>query len=147
VLWTRHQLKASLPLLDGSHRLAGLTAPVTVGRDALGIPTIRGRTRADVARATGFLHAQDRFFQMDLTRRRAAGELSALVGRRALVVDRRIRWHRFRAEAEAALKEMAPENRAILEAYTAGVNSGLKALGAPPFRVSAPSTDAAAVAR
>jgi len=133
VLWTRHQLKASLPLLDGSHQLAGLTAPVTVGRDALGIPTIRGRTRADIARATGFLHAQDRFFQMDLTRRRAAGELSALVGRRALVVDRRIRRHRFRAEAEAALKEMAPENHAILEAYTAGVNSGLKALGAPPF--------------
>src|SRR6187397_2001662 len=125
VLWTRHQLKASLPLLDGSHQLAGLTAPVTVGRDALGIPTIRGRTRADIARATGFLHAQDRFFQMDLTRRRAAGELSALVGRRALVVDRRIRRHRFRAEAQRAIASMDPAWRSILEAYTSGVNSGL----------------------
>ena len=133
VLWTRHELRASLPLLDGHFQVAGLTAPVTVVRDALGIPTIHGQTRVDVARATGFLHAQDRFFQMDLTRRRAAGELSELVGRRALAVDRRIRWHRFRAEAEAALKEMTPENRAILEAYTAGVNSGLQALGARPL--------------
>ena len=133
VLWIRHQLYASLPLLDGSLQLAGLSAPVTATRDALGIPTIQGRTRADVARATGFLHAQDRFFQMDLTRRRAAGELSALVGRPALTVDRRIRRHRFRAEAQAALNEMSPANRAILEAYTAGVNSGLRALGAPPF--------------
>ena len=133
VLWIRHQLHASLPLLDGSHQLAGVSAPVTVTRDALGIPTIQGLTRADVARATGFLHAQDRFFQMDLTRRRAAGELAALVGRRALTADRRIRRHRFRAEAQAALNEMSPENRAIREAYTAGVNNGLNALGAPPF--------------
>ena len=133
VLWARHQLHASLPLLDGSHQLAGLSGPVSVTRDALGIPTVQGQTRADVARATGFLHAQDRFFQMDLTRRRAAGEIAALVGRRALAVDRKIRRHRFRAEAQAAMKEMSPENRAILEAYTSGVNSGLKALGAPPF--------------
>ena len=133
VLWIRRQLHASQPLLDGSLQLAGLSAPVTVTRDALGIPAIQGRTRADVARATGFLHAQDRFFQMDLTRRRAAGELSALVGRPALLVDRRIRRHRFRAEAQAALSEMSAGNRAILEAYTAGVNSGLNALGAPPF--------------
>jgi penicillin G amidase len=133
VLRVRHQLRASLPLLDGSHQLAGVSAPVTVTRDVLGIPTIQGRTRADVARATGFLHAQDRFFQMDLTRRRAAGEIAALVGRRALAVDRRIRKHRFRAEAQAALHEMSPENRAILEAYAAGVNNGLNALGAPPF--------------
>ena len=133
VLWIRHQLHGSLPLLDGTRQLAGLSAPVTITRDALGIPTIQGRTREDVARATGFLHAQDRFFQMDLTRRRAAGELSALVGRPALTVDRRIRRHRFRAEAQAALKEMSMSNRAILEAYTAGVNSGLTALGSPPF--------------
>lgn len=133
VVWTRYQLRASMPVLDGTHQLTGLSAQVTVTRDSLGIPTIHARTRADVARATGFLHAQDRFFQMDLTRRRAAGELSELVGRRALVVDQKMRWHRFRAEAETAMKEMAPANRAILEAYTDGVNSGLRALGATPF--------------
>ena len=133
VLWARHQLHGSLPLLDGSHRLPGVSGPVTVTRDALGIPTIQGRTREDVARATGFLHAQDRFFQMDLNRRRAAGELAALAGRRALPIDREIRVHRFRAEALAAVSRLSPRDRAILDAYTAGVNSGLAALATPPF--------------
>src|SRR5687767_10903939 len=132
-LWARHELRASLPILDGSHRLAGLSAPVTVTRDGLGIPTIEGRTREDVARGTGFLHAQDRFFQMDLTRRRAAGELAALVGRRALRADRLIRTHRFRAQAVTALSLLAPRDRAILDAYTAGVNGGLAAMSGPPF--------------
>lgn len=132
-LWVRHELRASLPLIDGSLRVAGLSAPVTITRDALGIPTIQGRTREDVARATGFLHAQDRFFQMDLSRRRAAGELSALVGRRALQVDRLIRVHRFRAQAVTAVSQLSPGDRAILDAYAAGVNSGLRALKARPF--------------
>src|SRR5687768_10138742 len=132
-LWARHELRGSLPLLDGTHRLAGLSAPVMVTRDGLGIPTVQGRTREDVARATGFLHAQERFFQMDLNRRRGAGELAALVGRRALALDRKIRRHRFRAEAMSARAQMSPGNRAILEAYTAGVNNGLEAMSAPPF--------------
>src|SRR5215217_5124913 len=97
VAWARWQLQGSLPQLEGSHSLPGLSSPVTVTRDALGIPTIRGATRADVARATGFLHAQDRFFQMDLSRRRAAGELAALIGGRAVAIDREIRVHRFRS--------------------------------------------------
>src|SRR5689334_836305 len=132
-VWLRGELRGSLAQLDGQHRLAGLSAPVTVERDALGIPTVRGRTRTDVARATGFLHAQDRFFQMDLARRRAAGELAALVGPRALILDRAIRIHRFRAEATHAIEVMAPDARAILTAYTDGVNAGLQALAAPPF--------------
>src|SRR5688572_20096674 len=90
-LWFRGQLHASLPQLDGTYQLPGLDGAVTVLRDALGIPTIQGTSRRDVARATGFVHAQDRFFQMDLTRRRAAGELAALVGIRALEADRAIR--------------------------------------------------------
>jgi penicillin amidase len=133
VLWVRYELRGSLPLLDGSHVLPGLSAPVIVTRDALGVPAIRGQSREDVARATGFLHAQDRFFQMDLNRRRAAGELAALVGRRALPLDRRIRTHRFRAEAVAALPLMAARDRALLEAYTEGVNNGLETLRTKPF--------------
>ncbi len=132
-LWARGQLRGSLAQLEGTRNLSGLSSPVQVTRDALGIPTIRGTTRADVARATGFLHAQDRYFQMDLARRRAAGELSGLVGPRALVVDREIRIHRFRAEAQRALSLMNPADRALLEAYTAGVNDGLGALASPPF--------------
>ena len=132
-LWARAQLRASLPQLEGTRRLAGLAADVTVTRDALGIPTVRGRTREDVARATGFLHAQERFFQMDLARRRAAGELAALVGARAVEVDLGIRIHRFRSIARKAVALMTPGDRGLLEAYAAGANSGLDALDASPF--------------
>lgn len=132
-VWARAQLRGSLPVLGGDVRLEGLSASVIVTRDALGIPTIRGASREDVARATGFLHAQDRFFQMDLARRRAAGELAALVGPRALIADRQIRMHRFRAEAQRAIAAMNPAWRSILEAYTSGVNSGLSHLRRRPF--------------
>ncbi len=132
-VWARAKLRGSLPALAGELRLDGLSAPVIVTRDALGIPTVRGASREDVARATGFLHAQDRFFQMDLARRRAAGELSALVGPRALAADRQIRIHRFRAEAQRAVATMDPAWRAILDAYTSGVNSGLSRLREAPF--------------
>ncbi len=132
-VWARAELRGSLAQLDGERQVAGLGAPVAVTRDALGIPTIRGAGRDDVARATGFVHAQDRFFQMDLARRRAAGELAALVGPRALVLDREIRVHRFRAEAQRAVAMLSTADRAILDAYTGGVNSGLGALEAVPF--------------
>ncbi|MEO7158284.1 MAG: penicillin acylase family protein, partial [Vicinamibacterales bacterium] len=87
----------------------------------------------DVARALGFLHAQDRFFQMDLQRRQPAGELSALVGPRALDVDQEIRVHRFRDVAHRALALAEPSYRRILDAYATGVNAGLRGLAAPPF--------------
>ncbi|HEY7190369.1 MAG TPA: penicillin acylase family protein [Vicinamibacterales bacterium] len=132
-LWAYNRLRASMPVLDASAQLKGLSAPVLVTRDGLGIPTIRGASRDDVARATGFLHAQDRFFQMDLARRRAAGELSALVGSRALAIDREIRVHRFRAEARKAITSLQPAERSLLDAYTAGVNAGLASLGSTPF--------------
>jgi penicillin G amidase len=132
-VWAYAKLRASLPRLDGSARLVGLTAPVRVDRDELGIPTIRGRSRVDVARATGFLHAQDRFFQMDLLRRRAAGELAALVGRAAVGVDREVRPHRFRTRARAALAALDEDGRRTIDAYAAGVNAGLSDLGAHPF--------------
>jgi len=131
--WARARLRASLPQLDGTVRLGGLGAPVAVTRDALGIPTVQAHTRPDLARAMGFLHAQDRFFQMDLSRRRAAGELAALVGPRAVALDREIRIHRFRAIAQQAVELLAPSDRAVLDAYTAGVNGGLAALGEKPF--------------
>ena len=132
-VWAHGRVRDSLPQLEGSRQVAGLSAPVSVKRDHLGIPSIRGATREDVARALGFLHAQDRFFQMDLARRRAAGELAALIGVRAVALDREIRVHRFRAEAERAVKLLTPANRRVVEAYTAGVNIGLASLAAPPF--------------
>lgn len=132
-LWFWSSLQRSLPLLEGERTLAGLSAPVIVERDHLGVPTITGDTRIDVACATGFVHAQDRFFQMDLLRRRAAGELSELIGRATLALDRSARLHRMRARAQRVLAAAQPGERALVEAYTAGVNAGLAALRAKPF--------------
>ncbi|GAB3251504.1 penicillin acylase family protein [Chitinimonas naiadis] len=126
-------LRGSLATLDGEVKGQGLHAVVTVTRDGLGIPTIMGQDRDDVAYATGYLHAQDRFFQMDLMRRVAAGELAELIGAPALDVDREHRFHRFRARAEAALKTLSADDLRLLDRYTRGVNDGLAALTARPF--------------
>jgi penicillin amidase len=126
-------LRGSLAQLDGTRHVAGLHAPVSVARDALGVPLIRGGDRRDVAYATGFVHAQERFFQMDLLRRVAAGELAELFGPRALAIDKLHRLHRFRARAEQAWRSMPDDERQFLDCYVAGVNDGLGALAARPF--------------
>ncbi len=126
-------LVRSRPALDGTLHLAGLSAPVQVARDANGVPTIDAANRADLARALGFLHGQERFFQMDLLRRDGAGELSGLVGAAALPVDRKLRLHRFRERVNQVLATQTPAQRAVVVAYTAGVNAGLAALGHTPW--------------
>lgn len=131
--WGWWQMRGSLPPLDGEQALAGLAAPVKIERDALGVPTITGAHRTDVARALGFLHAQDRYFQMDLMRRRAAGELSELFGPAALDADREARLHGFRRTATQVVATASPAEQAVLAAYTAGVNAGLGALRRVPW--------------
>jgi len=126
-------LRASRPLLKGELTLLGLSAPVDVPRDKLGVPTIVAANRLDASRALGFVHAQERFFQMDVLRRNAAGELAALFGAAALTRDRLHRLHRFRALAERVLLTLPTRDRAVIAAYAAGVNRGLQALGAAPF--------------
>ncbi len=126
-------MRASLPMLDGQVTATGLRAPVSVTRDALGVPTLHGSDRADLAFASGYLHAQERFFQMDLLRRAASGELAALLGKALLPVDRERRLHRFSARAGPALAALPEAERAVLERYAAGVNAGLDALAARPF--------------
>ncbi len=131
--WTYRTIARSVPVLDGDVEIAGLASPVTIERDALGVPTIRGSNRLDVAQALGFLHAQERFFQMDLLRRQAAGELSELFGAGALPADRTSRLHQFRRRARRVVEKMSEAEQAVVEAYTAGVNSGLKTLEEKPF--------------
>jgi penicillin G amidase len=126
-------LRASLPTLQGELPLAGLGAPVSVLRDARGVPVVIAADRADLSRALGFLHAQERYFQMDLLRRRAAGELSALLGARTLDVDRAARLHGLREQAKAVVAALPPHQRSALEAYVAGINQGLEALAARPW--------------
>lgn len=122
----------SLPRTAGEVALDGLSAPADVRRDALGIPVIRGADADDVARAEGFVHAQERFFQMDVARRFAAGELSDLMGSATLASDRRMRLRRFRAEAGEVLRLLPEGHRRRLEAYAGGVNAGLADLRARP---------------
>lgn len=125
-------LRGSLAQLDGERAVPTLSAPAELQRDARGYVTVTAENRLDVARALGFVHAQERFFQMDLMRRNAAGELSALVGAKALPLDKQRRLHRFRHRAEAGLAALPADERALLEAYAAGVNAGLAALSNRP---------------
>ena len=124
--------RASLPWLEGRRVLKGLSTEVSVDRDDLGVPTIEGSSRVDVARATGFLHAQDRFFQMDLMRRRSAGELSALFGEPTSPFGRRYRLHRLRATSVEVVEGLTPKHRELLAAYAEGVNEGLRQLPSRP---------------
>jgi penicillin G amidase len=126
-------LRASLPPLDGALHEAGLTGPVRITRDARGVPTLEAANRLDLSYATGFVHAQDRYFQMDLARRHAAGELAELFGRVALAEDRRTRLFRFRSLARAVVAAATPRQRAMLEAYARGVNAGLASLRSRPW--------------
>ncbi|MDJ0939588.1 MAG: penicillin acylase family protein [Woeseiaceae bacterium] len=126
-------VRGSLPQLDGDIVADGLTGSASIERDADGIPVISATTREDLAFATGFAHGQDRFFQMDLIRRRTAGELSKLVGERAVPVDKRYRFHRFRALARDVLARADESDRRVIERYADGVNAGLGSLNARPF--------------
>ena len=133
LIWLYRAVAASLPVLDGEVAIDGLAAPVVVERDALGVPTVRGANRLDVARVLGFLHAQDRFFQMDLSRRQAAGELAELIGPAMVDTDRQMRAHRFRAVARAVVERLSLAEQSLLDAYATGVNAGLASLPRPPF--------------
>lgn len=126
-------LHGSLPALEGNHIVPGLRGKIDIERDAQGIPTLSALQREDIAYGTGFLHAQERFFQMDLQRRQPAGELSALIGRPTLNEDRRLRPHRFRAVAQQVIARASEEQRRIFDAYARGVNQGLAELRQPPF--------------
>lgn len=126
-------LRASLPRLDGTLRTPGHAAPVTIERDARGVTTVRASGRLDLAWGTGFAHAQDRFFQMDLARRLAAGELAEIFGPAALDHDRRARTFRFRALALEAAARAPPQAQALAAAYARGVNAGIGSLGARPW--------------
>jgi penicillin amidase len=125
-------LAASLPRRAGEVAVPGLAAGVNIELDAHAIARVHAASFEDALRGQGFLHAQERFFQMDLLRRSIAGELAALVGERALPLDRAQRVFEFRARAQALLGTLPPRQVAWLQAYTDGVNAGLADLKARP---------------
>ncbi|NJR72024.1 MAG: hypothetical protein HC782_02635 [Gammaproteobacteria bacterium] len=117
-------VRQSLPALDGNASVVGLTSSTTINRDALGTVNISAANAIDAARALGYVHAQERFFEMDLARRSAAGELSELLGKATLKMDEAKRLHRFRARLTTALASLSGNERAQLAAYTAGGECG-----------------------
>lgn len=126
-------LRGSLPALSGQASLPGLAVEATIQRDANGVVTIDAASQADALRALGYVHAQERYFEMDLLRRTAAGELSALFGPIALEADKAHRVHRMRARVARDMPAIVGEQGPQLQAYVEGVNAGLGALRVRPW--------------
>jgi len=110
----------------------GLGSDVTVYTDADGIPTIAGETEADVTFVQGYLHAQDRFFQMDFLRRIASGTLAELLGPAAIANDVQLRTLGLRRAAFASWVGLDAEEKAWAKAYADGVNTWLANNSLPP---------------
>ncbi|WP_455948172.1 penicillin acylase family protein [Lelliottia jeotgali] len=126
-------LRGSLPMLEGKQAMTGLAAPVNITRDALGVVTIEAGSQVDAMRALGLVHAQERYFEMDLVRRTAAGELAELFGPAAIEMDKRMRVHRLRARTEAHLDVAMGSSATALQAYVDGINQGVADLRVRPW--------------
>lgn len=118
-------LTLSLPALDGQGRSKVITNKVLIDRDKLGQAVIHADNRNDAAYALGFAHGQDRFFQMDLLRRNAAGELSELFGKAAVSLDKKMRFHQLRKRSQFIFEQLSDADKSLLTHYAAGVNEGL----------------------
>src|SRR5215207_6442938 len=121
----------SLPKLEGVTELPGLERSVEVLRDRFGVPQIFAENERDLFFAQGYVHAQDRFFQMELGRRAGHGRLSELLGGSTLEFDRLSRTVGLGSIASSA-KNGPPETLRVLEAYSAGVNACLESESRPP---------------
>lgn len=118
-------LRSALPQTEGEIVLAGLAAPVAVTRDAYGIPHIRAASEADAHFALGFVHAQDRLWQMEMHRRIASGRLSEIAGTATLATDIWLRTLSLHQRAEASWPVLDDDTKRLLGAYAAGVNAFL----------------------
>lgn len=125
---------ASLPQVQGEISLPGLDAPVTIVRDAYAIPHVEASSRNDATFALGFLHGQDRLWQMEFDRLLGEGRLAEVLGEAAVPIDRFLRTLGLTSHAETALLGLAPETVSLLEAYSAGVNAAIAQFGSilPP---------------
>ncbi|WP_052402454.1 penicillin acylase family protein [Muricoccus aerilatus] len=123
-------LRGALPPLEGELQLPGLSAPVEVLRDTYGIPHLRAAGSGDAWFALGVVHAQDRLFQMELTRRRALGRAAEWLGPAAAEADILVRRLGMEAACRRDYAALGEAARTMLESYAAGVNAFL-ASGAP----------------
>lgn len=118
-------LRTSLPVNDGRLTIAGMHGDVTISRDADGVPTITAANDDDLSFGLGFVHAQDRLFQMELQRRYGAGRLAELFGAAAVPLDTQMRVLGLYRAAEAAFASLSPAVKSGIEAYGAGVNAAV----------------------
>jgi len=119
-------VRRPLPVVDGELDLPGLDAPVEVLRDGNGIPQLYGSSVDDLLTAQGYVHAQDRFYEMDVRRHLTAGRLSELFGEATVESDALIRTMGWRRVAERELALVSPATRAALTSYAEGVNAYLE---------------------
>lgn len=129
-------LQAALPDLSGTLTLDGLQEPVDIHRDAYGIPHVRARTMSDAFFAQGFVHAQDRLWQMEWDRRRAYGRTAEVVGTPGLTNDRFVRRAILGDSAQADYDHVNAETRAMLDSYAAGVNAFINSTPTLPIEFS-----------
>ena len=127
--WVNAAVRDSLPQLDGTAHIPGLSAPVTIQRDAHGIPYVHAATLDDAVMAQGYLTAGDRLFQMDALRRHASGTLAEVFGSSLLPHDRVQRTFQVRAAADRAIAVLPPDQLHLLETYAKGVNANIQARG------------------
>ncbi len=116
----------SFPQTEGELQAEGLNAPVDVVRDEMGIPHIYAENMHDLFFAQGYVHAQDRFWQMDFWRHVGSGRLSEMFGESQLDTDKFLRTMGWRAVAEMEYEALDPLSRDILDAYTEGVNAYIR---------------------
>ena len=116
-------MRGSLPEVDGTVSASGIAAPVEIIRDQYGVPHIAARSRDDALYGLGYVHAQDRLWQMEVNRRIGAGRLSEVIGPNTLPLDRTMRVLGFKRSAQRNYANLDPATRRALESYAAGVNT------------------------
>ncbi|NOQ39015.1 MAG: penicillin acylase family protein, partial [Anaerolineales bacterium] len=121
--WVRSTAKKSFPLVEGEIQITGLDGKVEIYWDSFGVPHIYAETHHDLFFAQGYVHAQDRFWQMDFWRHQGAGRLSELVGKPMVETDKFLRTLGWERVAKQELTLLGPDETAIVEAYSAGVNA------------------------
>src|SRR5579875_1702513 len=120
-------LRSSLPQTGGRLVLAGPEHPIRIARDADDVPVIIAQDGEDAAFGLGFVHAQERLFQMEVMRRTGAGRLAEIFGPEAVAIDRQMRVLALYRAAEAEIPFLSPATRRVLRAYAAGVNAAIAA--------------------
>ena len=129
--YSNNLIKKSQVVLDGEFSLDGLTSEVKIHRDSVGVPHIFAETIPDALFGQGFVHAQDRMWQMEFSRRLVAGRLSEFLGTSTLNIDGWMRTLSIRSAAESEIDQLSEEEREYLSAYCKGVNAAMKKLPAP----------------